>query len=375
MDYYQPNFNDPRVISRTTKAIGFVCGVMSETKSHPWSSRYIDKYLGSYKHPLSKWLRTKLLICTDEFYRYDSNENKCKEYRLNKEGLKSLREMMKTNNIQLYPSVAEVAKSDHLAELTSGNFVYSDKSNRLWHPLQRYRKQYKTRILEEHGYLHHYDIECCAPTLIHQYSQMIPEIVIDNKWQQGPMDLYLFALRRYLTDRTEVRDELARELDLPVDAVKEVINALFAGAVISNNRDADIYHILNGDRARIEYLKQNKFITELRTDIKTTWEYIRPVMQKRTKLTSKGSERLLPLTSKQKWNVYFEQERCVLDSVRDYLISKDVKYFLEHDGWSCDRDIDRDELSKFVKSKTGFMIKIEHEERTNIQLYPSVAEV
>ena len=372
---YRPNFTDPRVISRTIKAIGFVCGVMSETKSHPWSSRYIDKYLGNYRNPLSKWLRSQLLICTDEFYRYDSTENKCKEYRLNTEGLKSLREMMKTNNIQLYPSVVEVAKSDYLSELTTGNFTYSDKSNRLWHPLQRYRRQYKTRILEEHGYLHHYDIECCAPTLIYQYSQMIPERIVDSKWVQGPMDLYLFALRNYLTDRITIRQELAEQLELPIDAVKEIINALFAGAVISNNKDSDIYHILNGDRARIEYLKQNEFITELRRDIKTIWEYIRPVMQKRTKQTSKGTERLLPITSKQKWSVYFEQERIVLNSIRNYLDQNKCKYFLEHDGWSCDRDIDRNELSLFVKGETGFMIKIEHEERTNIQLYPSVVEV
>lgn len=378
-DMYQPNFNDPRVRSRINRAIGFVCGVMSATKSHSWSSRYIDKYFGISSNPLSKYLRDQLLICTDDFYRYNSNQNKCKEYRLNEIGVKSLREMMgegkKEQLYNIYPSVLQVAKSDFKDELSTGNFTYSDKSNRLWHPLQRYRKQYKTRILEEHGYLHHYDIECCAPTLIHQYSQQIPEIVVDGVWLQGPMDLWLFALKRYLDDRNTIRQELADQMELPVEAVKEIINALFAGAVISNNKDSDIYHILNGDRARIEYLKQNQFITELRADIKTTWEYIRPVMQKRTKKTSSGKERLLPLTSKQKWFVYFEQERRVLNSIRDYLISKNIKYFLEHDGWSCDREIDRDQLSRFVRDKTGFMIKIEHEKRTNIQLYPSVLQV
>jgi hypothetical protein len=347
---------------------------MSSTKSHPWSSRHIDKYFGSSRHPLSKWLRKQLLICTDEFYRYNSTENKCKEYRLNEAGVKSLREMMKITNIQTYPSVAEVAKQDHLAELTTGKFAYSDKSNRLWHPLQRYRKQYKQQILTDHGYLHHYDIECAAPTIIHQYSQMIPEVIIDGKWVQGPMDLYLFALRRYLKDRTLVRAQLAEALELPVDAVKEVINALFAGAPVSFSRESDIYHILNGDRARIEYLKQDEFITELRADIKTIWEYIRPVMQKRTKKTSKGSERLLPLTGKQKWGVYFEQERRVLDSVKQYLDEKTFRYFLEHDGFSCEREIDRDQLSRHVLETTGFNLKFEYK-KTNTITYPSVAEV
>ena len=366
MNTYQPNFNDPRVISRCKLALGFACGVMSETKSHPWSSRYIDKYFSSYKHPLSKFLRKTLLICTDEFYVFgnaDAKQNKCKEYRLNVEGVRSLRETLKIDNIQLYPSVAEVAQSDHKQELESGNFTYNDKSNRLWHPLQRYRKEYRTQILGLAGYIHDYDIECSAPTLIHQYAQHLG------------MDEYLFALRKYLNDRTAVRDELSQELELDPMAIKEIINALFAGAVISKNTKSDVYHILNGDIARIEYLKQNEFLTELVSDIKTCWTYIRPHMQKRTRIQISGKDRLLPLTSRQKWNVYFELERVILNSVITYLNHKSIRYFLIHDGWTCDREVDREELENYVRDETGYEIKFDYMKTNNIQLYPSVAEV
>jgi hypothetical protein len=109
MNTYQPNFNNPRVVSRCKLALGFACGVMSENKSHPWSTRYIDKFFGNQRNDLSKYLRKTLLICTDEYYRYNSDDkNKCKEYRLNKEGVRSLLEALKTNNIQLYPSVVKV---------------------------------------------------------------------------------------------------------------------------------------------------------------------------------------------------------------------------------------------------------------------------
>jgi hypothetical protein len=373
---YLPNWSDPRVIARCQRAMGFVCGVMSSTKSHSWSSRYIDKYLGKSNNPLSKYLRENLLIVTDDFYRYNSTENKCKEYRLNKDGLESLRDNLKTNNTLIYPSVLQVAKEDHLEELATGKFEYSDKSQRLWHPLQRYRKQYKQQILTEHGYQHQYDIECCAPTLIHQYSQMITEVIDANgRWQQGSMDLYLFALRIYLNEKNEIRQELANELDLPIEAAKEIINALFAGAVISQNKDSDIYQILNGDRARIEYLKQNVFIQQLKEDIKTCWEYIRPVMQKRTKTQLNGKERLCPLTSKQKWQVYFEQERRVLDVVRSYLDERDIRYFLEHDGWSCNKELDQIELRKYIRDKIGFDIKFDYMKTNNTLIYPSVLQV
>ena len=366
MNTYKPNFNDPRVISRCKLALGFACGVISETKSHSWSSRYIDKFFGISSNPLSAFLRKTLLICTDEFYCFnqlDAKKNKCKEYRLNKEGVRSLREILKTNNIQLYPSVLQVAQVDHKQELDSGNFTYNDKSNRLWHPLQRYRKEYRTQILADAGYIHDYDIECSAPTLIHQYAQHLG------------MDEYLFALRKYLTDRTAIRDQISQELELDTMAVKEIINALFAGAVISKNKDSDIYHILNGDIARIEYLKQNEFIKELVSDIKTCWTYIRPHMQKRTRVQISGKERLLPLTSRQKWNVYFELERVILNSVRTYLNDKSIRYFLIHDGWTCDREVDREELENYVRDETGYEIKFDYLKTNNIQLYPIVTVV
>jgi len=347
MNTYQPNFNNPRVINRATLALGFVCGVMSETKSRSWSSRYIDTYLGNSRNDLSKWLRKTLLICTDEFYRYNSKENKCKEYILNAEGVRFLREALKLNNIIIYPSVVKVAHQDHKQELDTGNFTYNDKSNRLWHPLQRYRKEYRTQILADSGYLYDYDIECSAPTLIHQYAQQLG------------MDEYLFALRRYLNDRTEVRDQISREIELDSDAVKEIINALFAGAPITTRKESDIYHILNGDLSRIEYLKQNEFLKELVSDIKTCWSYITPHMSRRRNSTT---NRLIKINCKQKWNVYFELERVVLNSVRTYLDLRSIKYFLIHDGWTCNREIDREDLGKYIREQTGYEIKFEYKE-------------
>ena len=379
---YMPNFDDPRVITRCKRAMGFVCGVMSTTKPQEWSSRYLDKYLGISSNPLSRYLREKLLICVDDYYRYNSNERGiCKKYLLNQKGLDYLRDNLKTNNIQTYPSVLQVAKEDHLAELDTGIFEYTDKSNRLWHPLQRYRKEMRTQILADHGYQHHYDISTCAPQLIHQCSQQIPEILAPVgkrqkiKWQQGPMDLYLFALRRYLQDKDQVREEIARAIDLPIAAVKELINALFAGAVISSNKDSDIYHILAGDISRIEWLRQDSYIQELVADIKTCWEYLRPVMQKRTKTTKKGTERRLPINSRQKWHLYFELERQVINSVRTYMEERSIKYFLIHDGWSCDTEIDVIVLNLYVRDKTGFDLTFDHSETNNIQTYPSVLQV
>lgn len=377
---YKPNFKDPRVINRCRHAMGFACGVMSETEPRSWSTRVIDRYFGQQTTDISRWLRETLLICVDEFYRFEKKSNKksnnekgiCKKYVINPQGVADLKKSLNitvvpqlNNKPQMDPIAAIVrsqAQANHTAELNTGDFVYKDQSHRLWHPLQRYRRPIRKQILSDAGYQHQYDIECCAPTLIHQRSQTIPEIINDRgRWQQGPMDLYLFAVRTYITDRTRIRQHYAEQMEIPVEVIKEIINALFAGARISHNNQSDIYEMLNGDRALIEFLKQDPFITELRADIKICWDYIRPVMIKRTKKTKRGTERLLPLTTKQRWNVYFELERIVMDSVRTYLDQRSVKYFLIHDGWTCDREIDREELSEYVRNSTGFDLRFDYQ--------------
>ena len=348
---YTPNFNDPRVRTRVKQALGFACGVMSTTKSHSWSTRYIDRYFGQATTDISRYLRDTLLICTDSYYRFNSEQNKCKEYRLNPGGVDHLFEAMKINTTIIYPSVLQVVQEDHEQELATGNFTYTDKSSRLWHPLQRYRKQYRTQILSDSGYEHDYDIAACAPTLIHQYAQHLG------------MDEYCFAITRYLTNKTLVREQLAQALDLEVAAIKEIINALFAGAVISRHEDSDIYHILDGDVARIEYLKQNEYIQELVRDIKRCWSAIidaDAIARRRDSTTN----RLIRVSCKNKWHVYFELERQIIDVVRDCLDRMNIKYFLLHDGWCCNRFVDPGELETAIKTATGYDIKFEYKKLT-----------
>lgn len=381
---YTPNLNDPRTQKRVKKAIAFTNAFLSDIKPRGWSTRYIDKYFGQQQHDLSNWLRNKLLILHSD--RYDMNMGICKSYTKNVNGINQLLKQMnsypsvsqvgpktkqntstttsvsqvsQTNTISVLQVTKDFIKEEFSKELKSKKFTYDDKSSRLWHDLQRVRREYKQQIFSESGLKYQYDIECCAPTLIHQYSQMIPEIVQDNKWVQGPMDLYLFALRKYLTDRKSVRNELANQAEITYDQAKEIINALLMGAQLGHNKDTEIYKMLNGDTARIEFLKQHQFLSQLRDDIKTCWEYIRPTLPV-TYITDKNNkQRRLPISSKQKASVYFDLERQVLNASRDYLDRTNNKYFLEHDGFVCEKEINKEELSNWVKINTGFEIKLE----------------
>ena len=384
---YTPNFNDPRVIERITHAIGFALGVMSTDKPRPWSTRYIDKHLGQSQRPLSQYLRSKLLICTNE--RYSKDQHTCKEYVLNQSGLNELKEklssssqehlnhkkmdkvLIKNNSTTIYPSVSEVTydqivvkrflKKEYQSELTSGEFKYKAQSNRLWHGLQSVKNEYRAPILSEYGYTYNYDIESCAPTLLLQHSRHLGN------------DLWLPKLDYYLKNKNEIRNGLGKRAELDPRQVKVLINALFCGARLGNNKQFAISQLLEHDKAKIMYLQQDEFLTELRQEIKTIWSYITPYMSRRR---NTKSNRLKPVSSRDKWNVYFRLESQVMTSIRQFINQNKIKCFLEHDGWVCNEQIDVNQLTKTVESQTGFQIKLKLEKRNNsTTIYPSVSEV
>jgi hypothetical protein len=365
---YTPNLNDPRVKKRIKRALGFALACFSETKERSWSTRYIDKYFGINSNPLSKYLRDTLLVCTDPHY--SSLSHVSKKYKLNPQGVSLLTQPTTTSVLQV--SAIDWTKEEFKQELSTKVFKYTNKSNRNWHPLQRVRREVKRQVFKDSNLKYQYDIQCCAPRLLLQYSQQIPEVLDpilqvgpqNNKrasWIQGPMDLWLSNLQAYLADRTKIRNELAQRADITPELSKEIINALFAGARLGLIEDSAIYQLLEGDIARIHYLKQDPFISGLRDEIKIMWDYIKPVMPKRTITTKTGQQKQLPISSKQKWNLYFALEMQVLTSITDYLNLTGNKFFTEHDGWCCEREVDQIQLRDFVRDKTGFDIELDLE--------------
>ena len=356
---YTPNLNDPRVIKRIESALGFARGVLSTTKSHQWSTRFIDKHMGQQQRPLGKWLREQLLITTEQ--KYNSETGLCKEHMLNADGYSRLKaslyqpkNLIPTNPTNS-PSVSEVQDITlvkswiaqlHDSELKQQEFHYMDKSGRLWHPIQNIRREFKNQILTDAGLIHQYDIQCCAPTLLIQYAQ------------QCGMDEWLPAMQRYLKERNVVRQELAIAAEISEDKVKVIINALICGAYLSKADNTAIYNELGGDLCRIEYLQQDAYILQLKQDIKTMWSYIKPTQTRRFVKTKKGTYKMAPFSCRDKWSVYFRLERQILNSVSQFMRENQVKFFLEHDGWSSSKELNELELTQWVRESTGYMIKL-----------------
>jgi hypothetical protein len=347
MEKYQPNFGDPRIRRRALQALSFATSILSPSSDQWISKAYIDRpeHFGQSQNRLSKYLRTKLLICTDPTY--SQQTGKCKEYRLNQNGVEYLAEKL---DIEVSTIVNGGPLFDKFKDqLESGNFEYQEKASRLYHPLQQVKRAAKKTGLAQYGYKYNYDIKCCAATLIHQHAQHLG------------MDSWLFALRELIADRSAIRTRIASELEIDTKTAKMLLTALLQGSYISHSPQTTIYKAVNGDHAKIEWLKQDSWITQLRADIKECWSHITPYLPYRTMTDKNGRTRRLPINGKQKTGLYRDLERGVLDSVRTYLNEKENKHLAEHDGWSCQREIDIAELSSYVRNQTGFEIEIELE--------------
>jgi hypothetical protein len=73
------------------------------------------------------------------------------------------------------------------------------------------------------------------------------------------------------------------------------------------------------------------------------------------------------MTSKIKWGIYFELEYKVMQVIRSYMNSHNMKYFLEHDGWASDSKIDLNELSDYVREQTEFNLTFDYENLCEIK--------
>lgn len=369
---YKPNLKDPRVLKRIKHAYGYARGVFSEVKEQQKSRQALEKQFGDLKNPLSQFLFNTLLTCTDQHYSESAGISK--KYILNAAGAEKVREILKgnlniiftPNEIKLLPPhpsarcideavVNAFVEREYGSQLQSLNFTYTDKSNRYWNDIQNIRKTYRGNILAKHGLKYCYDIRACAPTLLMQHAQQ----------QNG---VCFTEIESFLSDRTAYRQLLSDECELsPLDinnegveeknkTAKLIINSLFCGAMLGLNNQFALSKVLDYDVARIMVAKD--ITANLRADIKDMWSEIKPTMSRKRNING----RLIPIQPRQKWARYFELERQVINAVRAYLTKTDNKYFLEHDGWTCEKMIDERELLAFIYKKTGYKVEVDMEE-------------
>ena len=341
---WEPNWKCSRTQKRIRKAIGFAVSCFGD-KPKEWSSRSLDTRIGHRHKPLGRYLRNQLLIECDERYLFGTAGSRCKTYRLNRSGVTELInlcdefDILLSTHFTIVPTTKQVASEwvEHaFPEIQSGVFEYKDSANRLWHPLQSVRSEIRKPLPAEHGYRYEYDIECAASTLIYQLAR---ESGLTHRSNTRLIELFLQDPKHY-------RCQLAQEIGTTPDIAKRIINARFAGATLRAGRSLD--RLLDCNLLLRQRLQHNEWFREFSKQIKKCWDKIK---------LSRSRTRLSP---RDKWAIYFEQERRVMGVVRAELNKMNTRYFLEHDGWRCDSWIDPHMLELKIHKRLNKRIKFSY---------------
>jgi hypothetical protein len=350
-----PNFSDPRVRRRCLTALEFVEQYVFNT-AKPIAQIQIHRHFGRSNDALGGYLKSQLLITADNHY--NMLTGKCKTYTRNSAGYQQLKSNLGITTDIISPKLEQ--------QLTTGEFEYVEKSHRWFNPLQQKPRQIRNRELASRGYCYDYDIDNASATLIYQYAQRLRlEKITQNLTEIASNDsetpLILPHIEQYLTEKEQIRNQIANDCGCDVKYVKKAITALFQGAHLSRNERSRLYWDLNANCELIERLKQNSQLSLLREDIKSLWRIIRGEIFKE-KLT-KG---LVKEEEKSKWRLcgrdkaalYRQLEREVMSVIWRELKRGKIAHLKIHDGWASREICDMKLLVDKVRNKTGYHIRI-----------------
>jgi hypothetical protein len=264
---------------------------------------------------------------------------KTKQYRLNISNLCNLAQLtgIEFNPKKPRQSIGiKTAKAQWDTVIQSNLFEYTEKSHRLYHPIQNIKTDIRRELFRSNGFRFNYDIENCYPTLIFQQAQ-----------QTGRIRKPLTILKEYVDNPSSVRAQLANEIQSDIKTAKAILIAKFNGATLRET--GKIRSLLKP--IQFYKLKNSVWFQQYNKDLDRAWSAIAKDQDIRS------------MSNSRKMQQYLTQEQRVMQAIRSEFNKKKYPMFLEHDGWrSCDH-IDPYLLELAVRKATGYSVKIKLEVR------------
>lgn len=321
---YTPNYSDKRVIKRIKNVLSWCHFHLASDRPTSVHHTELTKVFGHYANDLTKFLRANLLVKCGTYI----PEVQSYSYTLNTAGYTKIENALEGG---AGPAGEYVAHPD----LLSGKFNYTDKSDRLWHPLQNLKREKKAQFWNAWGLPYDYDIVACAPTVLYQLATRF-----------GMLHIISEPIRDYLANKDAFRQHVVNITGCSLPTAKRLINSLFNGARLARNNYCSAYKALDYSDAKMIALQEDEKVKQLRLAIARMWKYI----QENTTMDLKKS--------RAKWSVYFKFERAFLTVINQYCDERGIRLFTEHDGFRTNKQIDKDELIAVIFKRTGFNLKI-----------------
>lgn len=322
-DAYQPNVANRQVRRRLEAGLAWAEQRLSPTVPKQLQERWITEVLGQQQNRLSAWLRRHLVQRRSGYL----VGKRSIEYTLNVEGAHKVRSLLHGEPLKA-ETYLERLERVHTDELASHEYAYREASHRRWHPLQGVKKEDRTTFWGKHGLPFEYDAQACAPTLICQLAL-----------RRGALPLLLAPIAEYLRDREGLRAHVMALAQCDHSTAKTIINSLFNGARLQAHHACSLYDALGRDRLAMDTLKSDPRVSALRRAIAVAWRSI-------------GADK------RERWNLYFHEERRVLDVLVGHCTDRGIAHFTIHDGIRTALPLDLRVLEQEIKDVTGYVLTI-----------------
>jgi hypothetical protein len=334
---YKPNYKDKRTLATSQRIVEWLETNIGGNPNKRLMSTLLRKPEAFGDSQLGRYLRNYLLIKVNPSFQPGKFSQ---QYRIDIDRLNKLRIRIGLEPTKLKRNDIEGRFEAQVDAIESGNFPYNESHGRWHNGLQNISKIIKEHEFAKRGYEYDYDIECCAPTLFLQRAGQL-------KPKMKSLPFYNF----YLTNKTEVRDELCIKYNLSKTQIKQILNGLFQGGILNTYYDNKIFGYIGKNSFKMKQLKQDEYLIELQKEIKYIWKILRDDVSVVLKTNFKR------LNGKYKSDYYKRLEELVMTNVWTYLKKNKVKHFREHDGFRSTEFVIPNELEQIVKIKTGYQVK------------------
>ena len=169
----------------------------------------------------------------------------------------------------------------------------------------------------------------------------------------------LKVVRDYVKDKQQIRNDLSAELQTPIETVKEIINALTYGAILSSNKKYSLYDICEGDKDLIGRVITKPWLIKLTKALEIS--HNRLIGDDKSIKNAVGIQsELLERRSQVMAHLLQGYERLVLDALIKHSKPTNVALLI-HDCIVYYTPKNTSDLSRIVFEETGFNLSFSEE--------------
>lgn len=237
-------------------------------------------------------------------------------------------------------------------EFASGEFKYTKSKNaylsRRYHPAQSLKKEVRSHLLAQNGYVYQVDIKSTYPTLLSQ--------LVEEARELAPVLPATPCLDAIARDPDGLRKRLALTLGSSVGLVKAVLSALLFGAKLSAPVGA-VRDACAGDDELWTRVRNNGFFIEYENELKLINKLLPGVVRR---LMENRMNWMNCPTIKFIHSMCESMEGKVIDTICEFIKKLGGRVYLIHDCVATDYDISEFILliEEYVFEKTKYRIRL-----------------